>query len=496
MTDEEIISQFSKLNYARLKKLIIKDLNSNYNSSSILLKKYTKEQIEKYLESPDKNEKQLQEMSDFLYIISPNYKRLIDYLSELTTDNYFIAPMDLIVQNTDNYKNCYFDVCKQYKRYNFKSILPLIRNELFLKGIYFGVCFETKDSFCLRKLDVNYCKISSIEDGSLIFSFNLDFFNNKTNLSLIEEYGNDFVRAYKRYKGSAEEGIPADKTQKWFEPKNQICVKADLNHLDYALPYFVGLFDAILDIDIYKEIKKDKAILDNYKVLTMQMPTDANGVPTMTFEKAGQYYDQAAANLPDGVGLIMSPFKMDEFTLQSNADGDNDLSESANKQFWHNAGVNPLLFGIGDNPTSAVLELSIRTDEAIVFNINEQIAKSFNTKYKKSNPDFVFVISFLPQSIFNRNQIIDSITKGATYGLPVKSMLLSAYSLDPYDVLTMGNLEDNLLGFTDTMLRTPLLQSSTMSPDSDDGGRPTNESKGLSDSDSTELGRDNNTENR
>ena len=59
----------------------------------------------------------------------------------------------------------------------------------------------------------------------------------------------------------------------------------------------------------------------------------------------------------------------------------------------------------------------------------------------------------------------------------------------------MSNLEDNILGFTKTMLNTPLLQSSTMSPDKE-SGRPTNESKGLGDSDNTERGKDNNTENR
>lgn len=61
--------------------------------------------------------------------------------------------------------------------------------------------------------------------------------------------------------------------------------KLDPSVTEYALPYFMGLFSAILEIDIYKEIKKDGAILDNYKVLAMQMATDENGVPTMSFEK-------------------------------------------------------------------------------------------------------------------------------------------------------------------------------------------------------------------
>lgn len=491
--DMNLIQQYAQLNYKKLKKLIIKDLNSNYTASSILLKKYSRSQIEKFLEAPDKNCKQLQEMSLFLYNVSLNYKRLIDYLCLLSTDNYWLSPNDTVVDNIDAFKQFYIDTARKYSRYSFKNILPNIRHTAFLKGVYYGVCYESKESFCLKELQTDYCKISTLEDGVYYFSFDLDFFNGK--LYLLSEYGKDFEKAYRLYKGDAERGIPADKTKRWFEPKNQICVKLDNSQTDYALPYFVGLFPAILEIDIYKEIKKDKAILDNYKVLAMQMDTDDNGVPKMEFDAAQQYYEQAAQNLPEGVGLILSPFKITDFSLQNNGTTDGDIAEEATKMFWENAGVSALLFGLGDKPTSQSLELSIRPDEALVFNVNENICKAFNTKFRKSNPDYMFLLNFLEQSRFNQNQLIDSLTKSATYGLPVKSKLLAAQGLSPLDVLTMSYLEDTVLGFTDVMLRTPLLQSSTMSPDNE-AGRPTNESQGMGTSDNTEIGQDNNTENR
>lgn len=491
--DLNLIEQFSQLNYKKLKKLIIKDLNDNYSASSILLKKYNKTQIESFLKNPDKNAQQLQEMSLFLYNVSLNYKRLIDYLCLLSTDNYWLSPNDTAVDNIEIFKQSYIDTARKYNRYSFKNILPNIRHTVFLKGVYYGVCYESKESFCLKELRTEYCKISSLEDGVYFFSFDLDFF--ATYPKLLKEYGKDFEKAYRIYKGDAELGIPADKTKRWFEPKNQICVKLDNSQTDYALPYFVGLFPAILEIDIYKEIKKDKAVLDNYKVLAMQMETDDNGIPNMEFEAAQKYYQQAAQNLPEGVGLILSPFKISDFSLQSSGTSDSDIAEEATKMFWENAGVSSLLFGLGDKPTSQSLELSIRPDEALVFNVNENISKAFNTKYRKTNPDYMFSLNILEQSRFNQNQLIDSLTKSATYGLPVKSKLLAAQGLSPLDVLTMSYLEDTVLGFTEQMLRTPLLQSSTMSPDNE-AGRPTNESQGIGTSDNTEIGQDNNTENR
>ena len=118
--DLNLIEQFSQLNYKKLKKLIIKDLNDNYSASSILLKKYNKTQIESFLKNPDKNAQQLQEMSLFLYNVSLNYKRLIDYLCLLSTDNYWLSPNDTAVDNIEIFKQSYIDTARKYNRYSFR----------------------------------------------------------------------------------------------------------------------------------------------------------------------------------------------------------------------------------------------------------------------------------------------------------------------------------------------------------------------------------------
>lgn len=487
------INDFNYKQFKKLQKLIVKDLNNNLNKSSVILKTYSREDLIKYLKDPSKNQKKLREMSAFLYNTSPNYKRLIDYLSLLSTDNYYISPADLVITNEQEFKDSYYDICLRYDRYSFKSIMPTIRQIALLNGIYCGICYESKDGFCLKSLNLEYCRISSMEDGNWVFSFDMDYFSN--NKELLPEYGKNFEKAYKAYKGDPETNTPGDNNQRWYEPPDQICVKLDNSQAEISTPYFIGLFSAILEIDLYKEIKKDKAILDNYKVLTLQIATDDNGMPKLTYEQATPWYNQAVSNIPDGVGAIMTPFKMDALSLGDNKTQDGDIAEDAQKMFWENAGVSALLFGIGDKPTSQSLELSVKPDESLVFSMNESIAKCFNTRFKKSKHSYTFVLNFLEQSRFNKNQVIDSLLKAASYGLPVKSKLMAAYGVSPLKALSMSYLEDSVLKFTIDILNKPLLQSSTMSPDKETG-RPTNESKGLSTSDSTEVNREANTENR
>ena len=71
-TDEEkqrILKFYNNLNFANLSKSILQDLRNN-NTESVLYKRYKKEEILKFLENPQKNEKKIRELSNFLYIVS------------------------------------------------------------------------------------------------------------------------------------------------------------------------------------------------------------------------------------------------------------------------------------------------------------------------------------------------------------------------------------------------------------------------------------------
>ena len=83
----------------------------------------------------------------------------------------------------------------------------------------------------------------------------------------------------------------------------------------WTIPPFVGIFKSIIDLDTYEEIKKDGAMLDNYKLIHYRIPTDTDGVPKLSFEQATKYYNMSASVVPDGIGLVMSPFSVDAINL-------------------------------------------------------------------------------------------------------------------------------------------------------------------------------------
>lgn len=474
---EKAMAKYAQLAFANLRKNIIQDLINSRNES-VIYKKYSKEKIANMLESPQKNEKEIRELSNFIYLVSSHYRRLVDYYSTILLYNYTVVPTKIPVNkpNKKQYKESYYYVINECDKYNLrheatKAIKIAVRD-----GIYFGLCYESEDSFYIKPFDANYAKISSIEDGVFRPSIDMAYFSGKE--YLLDMYGQDFVKAYYLYKGDSQKGTKGDKTKKWYEPENGICIKADESDPVYSLPLFTGVLLSVLDIEDYKLLQKAKAENDNYKVLSAKMETDENGAPIMEFDLAQKYYNQMAQNLPSGIGLLLSPFDVNDFSFQGSTASDRNAVSDAENQFWESAGVSSLLFGSTKATSSSALTLSVKPDEALAYALLQQFERYFNMKIKKMNLKYSFKIHFSQQSIFNLNEYITRLSKAASLGLPVKLEYSSALGLSPSDTLGMTYLEEDILGLSKKTWLSPLVSSNTISHSDSESGRPTAEENG------------------
>lgn len=475
---EKALARYTQLLFANLKKNIVQDLINNRNES-VIYKKYSKEEIVRMLENPQKNEKQIRELSGFIYLVSSHYRRLVDYYSTILLYNYLIIPTKIPTKkpNKTKYKESYYYVVNECEKYNLrheatKAIKIAVRD-----GVYYGITYETEDSFYIKPFLSQYARISSIEDGTFKFSVDLNYFNGKT--YLLSMYGTEFEIAYEKYKGNSKKGIKGDKNKRWYEPKNGICIKVDESDPVYSLPLFCGLLLDILSIEDYKMLQKSKAENDNYKVLSAKMETDEDGVPKMDFKMAQKYYGQMAQNLPEGIGLLMSPFDVNDFSFQTSTASDrNNVTEAINT-FWQGAGTSSALFGGGNISASSAMMMAVKSDEAISFALLQQFERFFNKKLKQMDLPYTFKIQFSNQSIFNSDEIANRISKAADKAMPVKMKYCSVLGLSPSDTLGLTYLEEEVLGLSNKVWKNALISSNTLSSSNNDGGRPTNAENGI-----------------
>ncbi len=469
-----------QIHFAKLSKTIVQDLINN-RKESVLFKKYTKEQVINFLANPQTCEKQIREMSIFLYSNSSQYRRICNYFSKLATLNYTITPYNLNMNkyNQNSFLLNYYKVVNLAEKFNFKNQLPKLFNICFYQDIYCGLYFETADSFDIVQINNDFCKISSKEDGCLVFSLDFNYFNNRK--YLLDSYGETIKNMYYSYTGYQEiidgkkgKKVKGDASLRWQEPPNQICLKINDDQLLFSSPPFAGIFPDILNLDEYKILKKTGEVLDKYKLIALQIPVGENGEFKLDGEVCDKYYNQICDNVSEQIGVALTPMKIEAINFKNTTTADNNAVQQAESELFTSAGSNINLFG-GDSNSSASINLSIRNDESITFALMRQVENWFNKYIKKLNLPYDFKIKFLDQSIYTEDEVSNRYAKAATYGVAgSRSLYAASLGLSPSDIISMQTLEDNL-GFVDKWL--PMKSSSTLSGDSQNG-RPTNESQG------------------
>lgn len=457
-----VINQPTKLDFAKISKLIINDLNDSTPSSSIN-KKYTKEDIIRFMQNPRKNQKQLREVSRYLYEVSPNYKRLILYFACLPTFDYIVEPYGLNTEkiNKKTFKTQYQKTLELLEIMNLPHEFLKVLKIAFKEDVFYGYEHMSDDSYFIQPLDPDYCQISSIEDGVYNFAFDFSYFNKYP--KKLKQYPEEFQQKYKKYEKDK-------KNYRWQEldSNNTICIKVN-EELDYPLPPFNAVFESVFDIEDYKKLKKVKTKLDNYMVLTQQIPIDdKNSEPNnflIDLDTAIAFHNRAVQALPEAVGLITSPMKIDAIKLDRKQT-DTDQVAQAERDYYNAAGVSQFLFN-SEKVTSVGLSKSINTDEQIIFALLRQFERWVNRKLKNFNTKYKFRIRFLNTTVFNVDDVFEKYLKAAQYGMPVKLALGASLGLSGSEMGNMVFLENEIMEFHDTLI--PLSSSHTQSSKGEKG---------------------------
>lgn len=472
----------SKLKYANLAGIKLRDLENNkdYNPT---YRKYTKSQIISYLENPASYEQQLRQMSQYLFNISNYYRRLIQYFAGMSTFSYIVVPYGVDYSknvNLNKFRKGYYAVTNQLEKMNIRHEFSRALMVAFRDDIYYGYVWETNDSYTFQQLDADYCKISSIEDGVYNFAFNFGYFD--SNKERLPNFPPEFTTMYNAYK--------ADNKLKWQElpSENSVCLK--VNEQSYVpVPPFVSLFSALADIEDYRAISKDASEVNNYKALCLEIPTGGDGTFLIDYDLCKEFYDMMCNVLPENIGAFMSPMKVTDWNFEkSGAVSGTDEVAAAENSMWQQAGVNKILFGGGEDPSSSTLNLSTINDQMIVFMMMRQIERWINRKLKSVSSSIKFKINILDVTYFNRVEMHNQYLKDGQYGLPVRSAIMATAGYSPSDLENLSYLENTVLELNKNEV--PLTSSNTQSAADNEGGRPTNESDGLPLTDSGENSRE------
>ena len=436
--------------------------------TSVTYTQYTKENYRTYVQNPQRNEKQLRDMSQFLARVSTPYVRILRYFSDIYAFYWNLTPKinPLEKPESTDLITKYTEMCGVIENLD----LPVeMRNVIYFTlrdGAFYGYLYEDDDSIFIHRLNPDYCKPVAIEDGVFNYAFDLAYFDKYK--EALETWDPEFTSMYNAY--------TSDKTNmRWqiVNPEKSLCMKA-FPDLDENIPLFVGMFEALLDLIDARTLQRNKDVIQNYKLILQKIPFfDAGSAKDLDdfrlrLETVQKFAAQMMDSVPEAVGVATTPMDVETVDFKPD-DNSNDLVANSMKNVFNDSGVSMMLFNSGTSGSTGV-EMSVKVDTSLAWTYVQYLERWCRRfiAYRTSSVDFNFEI--LDVHIFNKDAAVDRELKLAQSGVPNKMKLAASSGMSPVEVVSNQIWENEYLQIHMNWI--PLMTSYTMS--SDQQGRPAN----------------------
>ena len=450
---------------------------------------YSKESLRTYLKNPlsDNNAKNLRKLSQYLYVLSAQYRRLVAYFASMIDASlYNVIPNVSMTEDNDDETILadYESVLKWLEKMNvpmwiFSVLVTCWREDIFYGYIYYDDSSEQDvNSFFILPLDPDYCKISSVNyDNTLNIAFDFTFFDNSVNFKYLEYWDKEFNSLYNSYKN--------DSKLRWQEldPERTVCLKVNFDQTDRVIPPFASLFENLIDLIDLQSITSLKDQMSIYKLLVAKIDTLSNATDPDDFaidlNTAVDFFNKMANTIPKSTGIVLSPMEIVPINFEKTDSDDVNQISKANSNLWEAAGVSQIL----DNDRltgSTAVTAAMRFDSLYGLKpLLAQIEARVNRFLDYVLPDNGMRVKYLPITPYFKDEAIKQTVEACTLGLPLKTQLATLMGMSPMDMHSMLYLENNILKLQDKFI--PLQTTYTQTGDGSTGGAPEKDDGDLSD---------------
>ncbi len=376
----------------------------------------------------------------------------------------------------------YIKFATQSSKFNLSNNIHDITKRMYLNDVCFAFVIETDLDISYFFLDPRYCEIRKVVNGNIYeFAINRSLLSS-TYYDILPAELQNLLKQSKDFSKNNLVDIPYEKG---------FCIKYNNNFLHLFPPFFPMIADILL-IDEYKDLAKSKAVNDAYKLLVLKIPTK-DGEITMGDPIMRPFIAMALDVVQENIGVLPYPGEVDSVEFSSSNSDDRDKVADATKQMYANQGVSEAL--MSGASSGSELKLSITNDSADIFRIYRMLENWVSLQMKLRNyiyNSYQFVYKIMDITIFNESDVISRELKLSQASLPNKARLCAASGLSPSAMIGNAIVEGKI--FKDVFdLWNPLKSSYTtsLSENSESGGRPTVDDGDLSAS--GEITRENDT---
>lgn len=481
---DENFSKVQELNRFQEASDAVKKLRDVTKKADKTISSFDKEKLRSYLKNITSSEKNLRDLSWYLYYRSHTYMRLITfYASMFCLDCRMINPVYDLLKGFDANKamKSYSETLKWIDLMNNQSEMYVPLVSAFVQDVFYGVHITDETGTFIFEIPADYAKISGkYMTGD--FTFQMDATYLKKFPELIEYIPEPFEQVWRDYESSGE---------KWqyIGDEFTFVLKSRREDPKIVVPIFASLFNSLINLIDLEDIQAVAAEQEIYKLLWYELET-ISGTKDVNDWKieprlASEYFNKMINDaLPPYISAAMVPGKLNEVSFNNDKATDTTKVAKATETVLNTAGGAEVLNGGTINNTYAFKMAAIANTEFAISSLLPQIEGFTNRKlsYLCSNP---CRLTYFPISVYTKDDFTEKMLKGGQNGFAVRLALGTLLGISESANLSMLHFENEVLGLHKLMI--PLTTSYTQSSDngytSEIGqGAPTKDADDLSDS--------------
>lgn len=440
---------------------------------------FNKESLRTYLQNIGANEKNLRNLSRYLFYRSQAYYRWVMYQATMFDLNCrSVIPTFDLVKGGDAKKmlSSYYSTLTVLDEMNIqfeflKSLIIAYREDVF-----YGCAYYTEgEGMFILPLDPDYCKINgAYSDGSFSFAMDMTYFRSRQ--YELEAWQEPFMSMYRAYESSSVKYQP-------IPDEYCVCLKSRPEDWETVLPIASGLLNSLINLIDSEDIQAIADEADIYKMIWLQMETLTNADspdewkvdPSLMIEYFNRMINEA---LPSYISAAIVPGKLDSITFDSSKVNDTNKVTKATESLYATGGFGQILNSNKISGTTA-FTAAIQADTEIAISLLlpqvQGIVNRLLSFYVGGDPAKV---KFFEVSVYTKEEFKKSLMEGAERGLPTLLAYNSCNQFSELETLALNFLETEVLDLHNKFI--PVATSHTQSS-SDTGGAPTKDSDELTD---------------
>lgn len=447
----------------------LKQLRDVTQTTTKTVQAFSKDSLRSYLQNIGNNEKNLRNLSRYLYYRCHAYYRLVMYNANMfCLDARSVIPDFNIAEggDSDAMLQSYQDTLDILDRLNLQYEFLKMYAICFREDVAYGCAYYDETGFFILPLDSDYCKISgAYYTGDFSFCMDMSYFRSKQ--TLLEMYGEPFTSMYQAYQNDTQNG-------RWQPMPDEyaVCLKARAEDWDTVLPVFSGLLAGIInliDLDDIQAIVDEQQI---YKMIWLEMETLSNADMPDEWKVDPdimiQYFNRMISDaLPDYISAALVPGKLDTISFDYDQANDTNKISKATETLFNSSGGAQILNSSTISGTTA-FEAAIKADTELAISMLLPQTQGWVNRFLSYQVSSPAKVKFFEVSVYTKDAFKKSMLESAQYGLPTKLAYNTLNGFSEKETLALNFLEENILKISEKFK--PLQSSYTQS--ASDVGRP------------------------